>query len=344
MSCTAFNYLFVLQLGWGVEGSALATVCGQAVSCVAVVWYFVFTKNVPLKLHLRYMRPHLRTLGTILSLGLASFAVQAGAAVVNFAINHLLVIYGAASPIGADDALASIGVVQRVGMFTMLPLVGVSIAIQPLLGFNYGAKLIGRVRKTLWYGIAGATVIGTFMWGVVHLWPDAIVSVFGITHPGLVDFTVFALKVQLIMLPLIGFQIVGANYFQATGQPLKSIILSLSRRIHLPAAAAVRAARSAAAHPSAIRGAGRAVLRHADGRLPVRLHHPGVHHRGNAAAEEAGARRDHGQVLAGSGSRPVGKRGLRPRLVRRRSCCFVAFHAARTRRAVSWFLHVLPRR
>lgn len=231
VSCTAFNYLFVLQLGWGVEGSALATVCGQAVSCVAVVWYFVFTKNVPLKLHLRYMRPHLRTLGTILSLGLASFAVQAGAAVVNFAINHLLVIYGAASPIGADDALASIGVVQRVGMFTMLPLVGVSIAIQPLLGFNYGAKLIGRVRKTLWYGIAGATVIGTFMWGVVHLWPDAIVSVFGITHPGLVDFTVFALKVQFIMLPLIGFQIVGANYFQATGQPLKSIILSLSRQI-----------------------------------------------------------------------------------------------------------------
>ena len=150
-----------------MEGSALATVCGQAVSCVAVVWYFAFTKNVPLKLHLRYMRPHLRTLGTILSLGLASFAVQAGAAVVNFAINHLLVIYGAASPIGADDALASIGVVQRVGMFTMLPLVGVSIAIQPLLGFNYGAKTrLGRVRKTLWYGIAGATVIGTFMWGV----------------------------------------------------------------------------------------------------------------------------------------------------------------------------------
>ena len=88
-------------------------------------------------------------------------------------------------------------------MFTMLPLVGVSIAIQPLLGFNYGAKLIGRVRKTLWYGIAGATVIGTFMWGVVHLWPDAIVSVFGITHPGLVDFTVFALKVQLLMLPFV---------------------------------------------------------------------------------------------------------------------------------------------
>ena len=228
---TALNYLFVLRLGWGVEGSALATIIGQAASCAAVLWYFVFTRNVPLKLHFRYMAPHLRVIGTILSLGFASFAVQAGMAVVNFVINYLLVQYGALSPIGADDALASIGVVQRVAMFTVLPLVGVAVAIQPLLGFNYGAKLIDRVRKTLWYGIAGATVLGALMWLVVHLFPEFIVGAFGITHDGLVDFTVFALKVQLLMLPFVGFQIVGSNYFQATGQPAKSIVLSLTRQI-----------------------------------------------------------------------------------------------------------------
>lgn len=229
--CTLFNYLFVIQFGWGVEGSALATVLGQAMSCLAVIWYFIFTKNVPLKLHFRYMIPHLKVIGTIVSLGAASFVVQAGMAVVSFVLNSLLVKYGAMSSIGADDALASIGVVQRVSMFTVLPLIGVSIAIQPLLGFNYGAKLIGRVRHTLWYGFGGATVLGIIMWAVVHLFPEAIVNVFGITHDGLVDFTVFALKVQLLMLPFIGFQIVGANYFQATGQPLKSIILSLTRQI-----------------------------------------------------------------------------------------------------------------
>ncbi len=228
---TFFNFLFVIQFGWGVMGSALATIIGQGASCAAVLWYFIFTKNVPLKLHFRYMMPHLKVIGTILSLGLASFAVQAGMAVVNFVLNHLLVQYGALSPIGADDALASIGVVQRVSMFTVLPLVGVAIALQPLLGFNYGAKLVSRVRKTLWYGIAGATVLGTTMWALVHLFPEAIVGAFGISHDGLVDFTVFALKVQLLMLPFVGFQIVGANYFQATGQPLKSIILSLTRQI-----------------------------------------------------------------------------------------------------------------
>ncbi len=228
---TAFNFWFVILLGWGVVGSALATVIGQVASCVSVLWYFIFTKNVPLKLHLRYMAPHIKVIGTIVSLGLASFVVQAGMAVVSFVINHLLVQYGAVSSIGSDDALASIGVVQRVSMFTVLPLIGVAIAIQPLLGFNYGAKIIGRVRKTLAGGIAGATALAILMWALVHLFPETIVSVFGITHDGLVDFTVFALKVQLMMLPFVGFQIVGSNYFQATGQPLKSIILSLTRQI-----------------------------------------------------------------------------------------------------------------
>lgn len=231
VACTALNYLFVIRFGWGVEGSALATICGQAISCVCVLWYFIFTKNVPLRLRLSAMVPHPRVLGTILTLGLASFFVQAGMAVVSFVVNLMLVKYGAMNPIGADDALASIGVVQRVAIFTTLPLVGVSIAIQPLLGFNYGAKLIGRVRTTLWSGIAAATSIGVLMWAIVHLFPEAIVGAFGIKHQNLVEFTVFALKVQLMMMPFIGFQIVGSNYFQATGQPLKSIILSLTRQI-----------------------------------------------------------------------------------------------------------------
>ena len=231
VACTVFNALFVLIMGMGVVGSALATVCGQAISCATVLWYFCLTKGVPMRLRLRMMPLHGETVRLILSLGLASFAVQAGMAAVNFVLNNLLNMYGAQSPIGAEGALASIGVVQRVAMFTVLPLVGVAVAIQPLLGFNYGAKLIDRVRKTLWYGIAGATVLGTLMWLVVHLFPEFIVGAFGITHDGLVDFTVFALKVQLLMLPFVGFQIVGSNYFQATGQPAKSIVLSLTRQI-----------------------------------------------------------------------------------------------------------------
>lgn len=228
---TVFNFLFVLVLGWGVFGSAMATIIGQGVSCLMVLWYFTMTKDVPLKLYARNVMPQLRVVGSILSLGLASFVVQVGAAVVSFILNKMLVTYGEQTVIGATGALASIGVVQRVAMFTVLPLIGIAVAIQPLLGFNYGAKLLGRVRKTFWWGCGAATVLAVAAWGTVHLFPEAIVGVFGIRSGELVDFTIFALKVQLLMLPFVGFQIVGSNYFQATGQPLKSIILSLTRQI-----------------------------------------------------------------------------------------------------------------
>lgn len=231
VACTAFNFLFVMILGWGVQGSALATVCGQAISCGCVLWYFIFTKNVPIKLHWHAMPLHMKTVGLILSLGLASFAVQVGMAVVNFVLNNLLNMYGTASALGAEGALASIGVVQRVAMFSVLPLIGMAIAIQPLLGFNYGAHLFARVKKTLLYGIIGATGIAVVFWALVHLFPVQIVGFFGIVDPQLRDFTIFALKVQLAMLPFVGFQIVGSNYFQATGQPAKSIFLSLTRQI-----------------------------------------------------------------------------------------------------------------
>lgn len=231
IACTAFNYLFVIQLGWGVEGSALATVCGQACSCVAVLWYFVVTKNTPIKLRLKYMRPQMKLCMNIAALGAAMFFMQVGAAIVSFVTNKLVVQYGAASPLGADNALAVIGVVMRVAMFTVMPLAGMSMAIQPILGFNYGARNFDRVRKTLLDGILAATTIAIAMWAVVHIWPEQIVNLFGITNDELVAFTVYALKVQLFALPIVGAQIVGSGYFQATGQPLKSTVLSLTRQI-----------------------------------------------------------------------------------------------------------------
>lgn len=231
VACVGFNFLFVMTLGLGVMGSALATVCGQACSCASVLWYFIFTKGVPLKLQRKNLWPDAKLCLNILQLGLASFFVQIGSAIVSFVTNMLLVKYGALSVIGSDAALASIGLVMRVAMFTVMPLVGMSIAIQPILGFNYGAKLYGRVRSTLLLGMLAATSIGVFMWIIVHIWPEQIVNLFGITDENLVSFTVFALKVQLLMLPVVGYQIVGSNYFQATGQPAKSSILSLSRQI-----------------------------------------------------------------------------------------------------------------
>ena len=141
---------------------------------------------------------------TVLAFGLPSFCVQAGMAIVNFVINFQLVRYGALTPIGADDALAAIGVVQRIGQFSVMPLIGIAIALQPLLGFNYGAHNVERVRKTLWYGIGAASSISLLMFVIVEVFAVPIAHAFGISHDGLVDFTAFAIRVQFLMLPFVG--------------------------------------------------------------------------------------------------------------------------------------------
>lgn len=230
-ACIVLNYLFVLVFGWGVIGSALATVLGQGVSCLCVLWYFTITKNVAFRLHVRNLKLVAEIVGLIISLGMASFILQVAAAVVNFLINYLLVFYGSASPLGAEAALASIGVVQRCAMFTVLPIIGIAVAIQPLLGYNYGAGLIPRVKKTLGTGLLFSFILGAVMWVLIFFFAHDIVTLFGIRDDALREFTGFALNVQLIALPIIGFQIVSSNYFQATGQPMKSIILSLTRQV-----------------------------------------------------------------------------------------------------------------
>lgn len=231
VACTAFNFLFVMVMGMGVRGSALATILGQACSCASVIWYFTVTKGVPMRIQRQCLPLRAGTVKMILSLGLASFLLQAAAAVLNFVINNLLNMYGSTSAFGVDGALASIGVVQRVSMFIVFPLIGMAVAIQPLLGYNYGARIYERVRKTLWWGVGAATCIALVEWAFIELFPDPVVSFFGIQDAGLRDFTVFALRVQVFMIPFVGFQIVGSNYFQATGQPSKAIFLSLTRQI-----------------------------------------------------------------------------------------------------------------
>ena len=230
VSCIAFNYLFVMVLRWGVPGSALATVCGLSVSMVSVLWYFIVTPNAPLKLHARDLRLSAPLVREILTLGLASFLLQIAACVSNVVVNYQLVKYGGLCPIGAETALAAIGVVNRLANLAFMPIVGIATAVQPLIGYNYGAGKIARVRKALACAVAFAFGIGVCMWLATRIWPEQIVSVFGVEDK-LMELTVYALFVQMLAIPLIGVQVIACNYFQATGQTLKSTVLSLTRQL-----------------------------------------------------------------------------------------------------------------
>ncbi|MDR1088162.1 MAG: MATE family efflux transporter [Coriobacteriales bacterium] len=224
------NYILVMVMGFGVVGSALATIAGMLVTCCGVLYYFIWSKSAPFKLQLHAMKPNPRLMANICVLGSASFFLQVAVVVINFLLNNQLVYYGAMDPIGSEGALAAIGVMIRISMFVFFPILGVSIAVQPLLGYNYGAKLYARVKKTFLFSLVWVLSFGVFFWLLVHIFPTQIVELFGV-HEALHDFTIKAIQVMMLVMPFAGLQVLSAGYFQATGQPLKSMFISLTRQL-----------------------------------------------------------------------------------------------------------------
>ncbi|MDR2036275.1 MAG: MATE family efflux transporter [Coriobacteriales bacterium] len=230
LTSIVLSYLFVMVFDWGIAGSAWATIIGMFVLAVLVLHYFTRSKKAPFKLRFSLMKPNPRLMANICVLGSAGFFLQAAAVVINLLLNHQLVYYGALDPIGAEGALAAVGVMMRIAFFAFFPLLGISVAIQPLLGYNYGARFYPRVKKTFWISLIWVAAFGVFFWLLVHLFPSPLVMIFGIKSE-LQGFTIKAIQVMMFLMPFIGLQILGAGYFQATGQPIKSMFLSLTRQL-----------------------------------------------------------------------------------------------------------------
>jgi Na+-driven multidrug efflux pump len=225
-----FNWLFVLQLRWGVAGSAWATICGQGTSFMLVMYYFCLSKKAPFKLHLQNLPIDVKIATRIMTLGSASFFLQIGAALLSLFVNNQISRYGALSPLGADYAFAAMGVVGRASMFTFFPIMGCAVAAQPIFGYNYGAKNYQRVKKTFWVALQWMLSFGLFFWTLIQLFPTQIAMAFGV-QDDLLAFTSHVLRIQLFLIPIMGLQMLSANFFQSTGQPLKSLVLSMTRQI-----------------------------------------------------------------------------------------------------------------
>lgn len=224
------DYVFIMEFGWGVEGAAIATIASQALSAAIVLRYFL-SKGAPIRLHLKNLVPHWEYIQKALSLGLASFAPQIAASVVNVVLNSSAVFWSAGTALGASGALAAVGVIGKAGQLFVMPVMGLVMAAQPLLGYNYGARNFDRVRKVLWTATLVITVMQVVFWLIIQLFSHQLVGLFGLTDPAVAEFAALGLRVDLILLPVIGFQILSATYFQATGQPGRSLFLTLSRQV-----------------------------------------------------------------------------------------------------------------
>ncbi len=228
--CAVLNLLFVGAWGWGVAGSAFATVIGEGFAAVPVIWYFTRCKNAPFKLKLSCLKPHPKTIKRILALGLASFALQIGATFVNLIFNHVIGMWGSTDSLGVEGCLAAVGVSVKVVQLICSVCIGIAMGMQPIVGFNYGARNWRRVLKTLKYGcIAGAIVAGVSQL-LVHIFPHQVVMAFGVSGH-LEEMAIWALFIDTAFFPLVGFQIVAGSYFQSSGQPVKAAVIELLRQV-----------------------------------------------------------------------------------------------------------------
>ncbi len=220
---TALNYIFIFKLGLGIKGSALATVSGQFISALWVLYYYASGRSI-IKIRLKNLKPQKAILLGIMSIGFAPFAMQITGSIQNLILNKTLMAYG------GDLALSAVGIMISIATLIFMPIFGISQGAQPLIGFNYGARQYDRVKETLRKAVLSGTCIALLFYLAIHIWPDQIVGLFS-KNMALTQMTSQAMLVYFALLPVIAFQIICSTYFQAVGKPVQATILSLSRHI-----------------------------------------------------------------------------------------------------------------
>ena len=218
------NYVFIFKLGFGINGAALGTIIAQTVSAIWVLSYFIQGRSI-VKIKLKNLKPQFAIVAKIVSIGFAPFAMQIAASVQQTLLNKTLMAYG------GDLALSAVGIIMSVSMLLIMPIVGISQGAQPLIGFNYGAKQYERVQETLKKGMMAGTGLAVLGYILIQTCATQIVELFSKGDIALTQLSGNALVTFLALLPIVGFQIIGANYFQAVGKPVQSAILSLSRQV-----------------------------------------------------------------------------------------------------------------
>jgi Na+-driven multidrug efflux pump len=159
--------------------------------------------------------------------GSPQFAMQLTASVLQSLLNHQLGIYG------GDLAISVMGVLYAMFMMVAMPIFGLNQGVQPIIGYNYGARRFDRVKKALEMAVLAATALAVVGFAVMTLCPAQVIRLFNREDEALLALGTHAIRISTMMMPLVGFQIVSASYFQAVGRPKEAMLLMLSRQLLL---------------------------------------------------------------------------------------------------------------
>ncbi|MBO7192668.1 MAG: MATE family efflux transporter [Bacteroidaceae bacterium] len=217
--------LLIFVFGMGIRGAALATILAQ---CITLVWQAKILSNPNELLHLQRgiykLKGHI--VKGILSIGMSPFLINTAACMVVIIINKGL----RNNSDNGDLSIAAYGISNRMQFIFVMIVLGLTQGMQPIVGYNYGAKHLDRVKKALVQTILWATLVTTVGFAVCEFIPGVVSRIFT-TEPALIEKASWAMRVMSVFMPVIGFQIVTTNFFQSIGKVNKSIFLSLTRQV-----------------------------------------------------------------------------------------------------------------
>jgi putative MATE family efflux protein len=237
------NPLFIFKFGWGIKGSAAATVIAQLVSFLIALSHFC-SKSSFLRFKREAFHFDLRIIGNILSIGLAPFLMNICASMVAAFVNTAMLRYGGTGVHdivsreqgAADLYVGAYGIVNRVALLFIMLIQGLNQGMQPIVGYNYGAKNYDRVRKVVFMTIGCGMTIATLGFILGETIPQVIARAFVDSSKGgdeqlMVEAASQGMRLILIMFPLVGFQVVAGGFFQYIGKAPLAIFVSLTRQL-----------------------------------------------------------------------------------------------------------------
>ena len=225
VSNTIMDPIFIFVLDMGIKGAAVATVLCQAMALAYALRYYLDQKQfIHLPRHLRDYRLDLRIAKDSLTIGLGPFLMNSASCIVTMFINQQLGKYG------GDLAIGAYGIVNRISFFFVMINMGFNQGMQPIAGYNFGARKYTRVKHVFKLTLICASVVSCVGFLVSEFLPDVAVSLFT-NDPELKTLADKGLRIMNMAFALVGFQMVATNFFQSLGMVHKSILLSLSRQL-----------------------------------------------------------------------------------------------------------------
>jgi len=216
------DIIFIKLLGLGMFGAGLATSISYAVCGLFIFSFFLSTKS-ELVIKPNYFLLKLSIVKEIIQLGGVTIARQGTISVLMIVLNATLYTYG------GENAIAVYGIINRVMMFALFPVLGVTQGFLPIAGYNYGAKNSERVKEVIKKAILYGSMVATLIFLGIITFPEAIASIFT-SDTALIEETPKALLYVFLATPVITAQLIGSAYFQAAGKAIPALLLTLLKQ------------------------------------------------------------------------------------------------------------------